>query len=150
MCNAKSKSLNTCAMNLKIRENTQSDNKICCWLTDLLYGAESFSAASRLSASWKFPRILWNLEVHYRIHKRPPPVPILSQIDPVHAPTSHFLQTHRNIILPSTPRSYEWSLSLVSPPKPCIKLSPIRPACPRISFSSMWSPGQYWVRSTDH
>jgi len=42
----------------------------------------------------------------------PPPAPILSRLDPVHTPTSHFLKFHPNIILPPTPCSPEWSLSL--------------------------------------
>jgi len=35
--------------------------------------------------------------VHYRTHKRPPPVPILGQPYPVHIPTSHLLEIHPNI-----------------------------------------------------
>ena len=71
--------------------------------------------ANWFAASQEIPRILWNPKVHYRTHKRPPPVTILGQPNPVHIPTPHLPEIHPNIIHPSTPRSPQWSLSLRFP-----------------------------------
>ena len=88
--------------------------------------------ANWLAASQEIPRISRNPKVHYRTQKRPPPVSILGQPNPVHIPTSHLLEIHPNIVHPSTPRSPQWSPSLRFPhPDPIHPLSsPIRATCP--------------------
>jgi len=59
--------------------------------------------SNRFSASQEIPRILWNPKVHYRIHNSPPPVPVLSQINPVHVPIllpENILSSHLRLGLP--------------------------------------------------
>jgi len=94
--------------------------------------------ANLFSASQEIPCISWNAKVHSCIYQCPPPVPILSQINPVHAPSSHFLNIHLNI-LPSMPGSSKWFLSLKFPhPNPiCTSPHPYTCYMPCPSHSSL-------------
>ena len=71
--------------------------------------------ASRSSAKQRISHILSSAKVHYHIHKSPPPVHILSHINPVHVSPFHFLKICFNIILPSMSRSSKLSPSLRFP-----------------------------------
>jgi hypothetical protein len=54
-------------------------------LTFITYSMEQTPSweANQFAASQEIPCMLWNPKVHYRIHKCPPPVPILSQLVPL-------------------------------------------------------------------
>ena len=83
------------------------------------------SEANRFSASKEIPRILCNPKVHNRIHKCPRPVPILSQINPVHAPTFKILKFHLKIIFPFAPDCPKSPLSIRVPHQNDVFASPV-------------------------
>ena len=60
---------------------------------------------------------LWNPEDQCRIHKGSPIIPILSRINPNTRIDTYLFKVHSNIVLPSTPRPPQKSLSLGLPVK---------------------------------
>jgi hypothetical protein len=57
------------------------------------------------SATQDISSILWNPNVHYRVHKSPLLVSILSRINPLHITPSYISKIYFNIALPPTSNS---------------------------------------------
>ena len=94
--------------NLRHTKITADTYLLTPWSRVLLEKLTGFAANQEIA------RILWNPKVHYRTHKRPPPVPILGQLHPVPTKHSHLLKIHLNIILPSTSFIYIMIKNLTS------------------------------------
>jgi hypothetical protein len=105
--------------------------------------------ADCFAASQEIPHISRSPKVHYRTHKRPPPVSTLGQPNPVHISTSHILEIHSNIIHTSTPRSPQLSPSLRFPHQDSIHplSSLIRATCPAHPRSRNHLAARYAISS---
>jgi hypothetical protein len=80
-------------------------------LIQLAHAAESLLKSDSGSTIQQILRLIWNSEVHCRVHKSLPLISILNHIvHPLHNFISCCFKINFNIIIPSTPIIFKWSL----------------------------------------
>jgi hypothetical protein len=78
------------------------DNYALTYFIYLLKEPSPSWEAANCAATQELPSILWNPKVHHRVHKSPPLVPILGQIEPVHTIPLYLSKIYFNVVHPPT------------------------------------------------
>jgi hypothetical protein len=115
-------------LNLRYRTNSHTEMYACLivLISPLPITGLKFTSTNYLTP-WN-----QNPKVHHRIHKSPPPIPILSQLDPIYTSPANLPKIHSDPIIPSTSWPSKWSLSFWFSHQTLYTFlsSPMRAICP--------------------
>jgi hypothetical protein len=133
-----------------IRYCCREDGWVSCYhrsrVVHVVITNQSTSFMELNTASQEISRLLWNLKVKLHDHKSQLRILILSQMNPIYTLKPFFLKMYFNIILPSVPRSFEWSLHFRLSNQKCVThfLSPLCHLPVRPSHSWSDHPNNCW------